>query len=44
MSSNTMSSPTLMKNDNKQDTDSESFFLAPGFGEFEMINIVSSTL
>lgn len=33
-----------MKNDNEQDTGSESFFLAPGFGEFEMIRIVSSTL
>lgn len=38
-----MSSSTLMKNDNGQDIDSESFFLAPGFGEFEMIHIISST-
>uniref|UniRef100_A0A7N5JZT0 Uncharacterized protein n=1 Tax=Ailuropoda melanoleuca TaxID=9646 RepID=A0A7N5JZT0_AILME len=43
MSSETMSSSTVMKNDNGQDTDSESFFLAPGFGEFEMIHIISST-
>ncbi|XP_073758138.1 BEN domain-containing protein 2 isoform X3 [Callorhinus ursinus] len=31
VSSETMSSPTLMKHDSDQDTDSETYFLAPGF-------------
>nr|XP_012423910.1 PREDICTED: BEN domain-containing protein 2 [Odobenus rosmarus divergens] len=31
VSSETMSSPTLMKNDSDQDADSETYFLAPGF-------------
>lgn len=44
MSSETVNCPTSMENGNDQDTGSESFFLTSGFGEFEVIHIISSTL
>ena len=44
MSSEAENHGSVIKNDSNQQTDSEPFFVASGFGEFEVTLVMSSTL